>query len=62
MGSPEKVFTWKFTFGLEREDGEPVPRETADQLLSIIIEWVETHGMLIGGSYNPDDFQATDSG
>lgn len=55
MNSPDEAITWKFTFGLEREDGKPVGREAADELIDLIIKFVETRGMLIGGGYCSDD-------
>lgn len=42
---------WAFRFCMEAEDGSPVDRSKAEELLGVILDWVESQGLQIGGGY-----------
>jgi hypothetical protein len=44
---------WAFRFSIEAQDGAPIPRSRAEALLEVIIEWVEVHGLQMGGGFRP---------
>lgn len=48
-----KYVCWMFGFGLEAQDGRLIGPEVPEALLMAIIEWVEAHGLQIGGGFQP---------
>ena len=45
---------WHFSFGLcAKEDGQLVSEDQASELMDVIIEHAEKHGLCIGGSFGP---------
>ena len=49
----EKKFeqVWLFNFALESENGEPLERIKANDLMEFIIQWAEKNGCQVGGGY-----------
>jgi hypothetical protein len=45
----EKV--WLFNFALESEDGKPLGRDKANDLMEYIIQWAEENDCQVGGGY-----------
>jgi hypothetical protein len=46
---------WHFDFGVSGQDGQMIAQSDCDQLLDIIIDWAEEHGLCIGGGFAPYD-------
>ncbi len=56
MENSDKEVMWFFEFGLEKENGEPLERAYAEDLLKFVITWAEENGCQIGGGYrNPKE-------
>jgi hypothetical protein len=51
MSDAEK--SWVFRFSLEAQDGSMVPYSQAEELIDMIIEWVEARSLQIGGGFRP---------
>lgn len=51
MSDAEK--SWVFRFSLEAQDGNVVPYPKAEELMNMIIEWVEDRNLQIGGGFRP---------
>lgn len=51
MQEEESQLVWMFRFGLEGEDGKPIERALAEELLDRIVEWAEENGCQVGGAY-----------
>ena len=43
---------WMFSFGLERQDGEPFHFSIPEKLIDLIVEWAEENELQVGGGYH----------
>jgi hypothetical protein len=45
--------SWVFRFSLEAQDESAVPYSQAEELIDMIIDWVEARNLQIGGGFRP---------
>ena len=46
---------WLFHFALESESGVPIPSTIPEELIDLIVDWVEKRELQIGGGYRAPD-------